>query len=389
MAFLSQYSGSSDVGRLKLKAGPYLEDVANPNSGEHIRDFTAQNDHLMISTHGGSVFVGKRINELLQCNPVDNTTFTAASYQLVIGGDPFPTQLNRYTTAIGYYANTTTDRARLGIYGSESKTLYLPQGATFTVSTTGNSTSVANSFVKRFVYSGDDLFYIGWSAPSDRLYIYAVNNTTGAWEAASYTYAGSQSLAATGSLAGNPTGVNACTYPELDPVTGDIVMFMNIGTEGYKLVYDHSANSWQFFDVVTDLEDMNTSYPSTLSMDGNSMIITTSYASTGTYLYSTDGGDNWTTNNVGTSDNYYFKESGVANGTFYTVNCVGSNNQTYPGVLMSSTNLINWSFVDTPEVPDVQFIRNNGSATACYISTGHFAANSNSVYLRHGMKRLT
>ena len=390
MSFASQFGGGSDINRLKLKAGPYLDEVAPPLSNHHIRDFTAQNDHLMISTTNGRVFIGKRFNELLECRPHDSSQLFAPSYDFNIGGDPFPTALNRYTTAISGYSGANTDQIRTGSYGIEEKTIYLNLSSN--VSVNGNNNNPASggygACIKRFMYSGDDLFYINWHQSPDILYIYQVDNSNGAWSLASWTYSGAQTLNASGNF--NFGGCTGCTWPELDPATGDIIMFMQISSNSYKLTYDHSANSWTFTDS-SGLNAMPTNRPNNLSINGTTMMIAASSSSNGTYLVSTNSGANWTSVDAQTFGNYYFKECGVANGRFYTINTMGANNSTYAGMLMSTTTpqtVSSWQFESVSEVPSPQYLRNNGLGTACYVSTGYPNAQNNNHSL-HSIKKLT
>ena len=391
MSFASQFGGGSDINRLKLKAGPYLDEIVPPTSNHHIRDFTAQNDHLMITTTNGRVFVGKRLNELLECRPHDSSQLFPPSYDHNIGGDPFPSApYNRYTTAISAYSGANVDQIRNGSYGIEEKTVYLNLSANVSVNGSSNnpSSSGYGACIKRFMYSGDDLFYITWHQSADRLYIYQIDNSNGNWNLASWTYSGAQGLGASGSF--NLTGVTGCTWPELDPATGDIIMFMQISGNSYKLTYDHSANSWTFTDSA-GLNAMPANRPNNLSINGTTMMIAASGTSNGTYIVSTDSGANWTSVDAATYGNYYFRECGVANGRFYTVNTMGSNNSTYSGMLMSTTTpqtVSSWQFESVSEVPAVQYIRNNGLGTACYVSTGYSAAQNNNHSL-HSIKKLT
>lgn len=382
MSTLSQFTGGSDRNRLKLLNGSYLDDIlgyANAN----IRDFTAQNDHLMISTTDGRVYIGKRFDQLLQCQANDSSILHTPSYDHHIGGDPFPSNLSRYATGVATYTGATTDRARVSHTTTPHKSLYLPLTGNFTVSGSSNTaTSNRNSHIKRFIYSGDDLFYISWNSATDQLYIY--DFTTGAPVAATYTYSGSQNL--TGTSFAPRTSVSACSYPELDPATGDIVMFMRISSQGYKLTYDHSANTWEFFDTTYDFAAATASEPMHLAMSGSNMLLASELARS-SYFYSTDGGNNWTVNNVQVSDNWYFKGAGVANGSFYVINCEGANGSTFDGGLMRSVNLTTWVWVDHEEVPTVNMIRNNGQGTACYISTGY--PSSGIVRSSHLMAKIT
>lgn len=393
MGFLSQYSGSSDVNRLKLKGGPYLDEVCPPTSSHHIRDFTAQNDHLMISMTDGRVFVAQRLNELLECRSVNTNILFNTSYDHIIGGDPFPTNLNRVTTAIAAYNNGSTDQIRRGMYGLPEKTLYFPADATLTVTQTSNSTlaSLTNS-VKRFVYSGDDLMYISWNGTDDSLRIYQYNNTTGVWDNATHAYSGSSAPFA-GTTTFNLNGIGGSSTPEIDPATGDIVMFVTTNNNtDFKITYDHSTNTWNIVDINgLDSSFMDASVrPATLSISGTTMLMTAQLSSNGNYLVSTDSGLNWTQYDAATFGLYYFKESGCTNGKFYTINTLGSSTSTYPGVLMSTTTpqtLSSWQYESVSEVPSPMYLRNTGLGE-CYVSTG-YQSTSNNNHSLHGIKKLT
>lgn len=366
MSTLSQFIGGSDANTLKLKNGSTLDEI-HGYTNVNIRDFTAQNDHLMISMTDRTVYIGKRFNELLQCVPNDSNQLFTTSNDLHIGGDPFPTQLNRFTTGIATYQNPQDDAARVSNSTTPHKSVYFPQSANFATTSSNNiANNARNQHVKRFIYSGDDLFYISWNHTSNELRIY--DFSTGAPVAATYTYSGSQGLS--GSQFSVISDVNRCTYPEIDPATGDIVMYMRIGNAGYRLTYDHSANTWQFSDTTFGFSGMSSQNPYHISINGSNIFMAAEVARA-TYFYSTDGGDNWTSNNVQTSDNWYFKGSGFANGAFYTINCEGASGSEFHGNLMRSTDLINWTFVDHSGASGVNMIRNNGLGTACYISNGH------------------
>jgi hypothetical protein len=393
MAFLSQYSGSSDVNRLKLKGGLYLDQVSPPTSNHHIRDFTAQNDHLMISMTDGRVFVAQRLNELLECRSVDTGNLFTPSYDHIIGGDPFPTNLNRVTTAIASYTGSTTDNTRRGAYGVPEKTLYFAQSGNLTVSSGSSNTatgSLSNS-IKRFIYSGDDLMYISWNGSVDSLYIYQYNNITGVWDNAVHAYSGTNAPFA-GTTTFNLNGIGGASTPEIDPATGDIVMFVTTNNNtDFKITYDHSTNTWN----IADINGLDSSFidasarPGTLSMSGTTMLITAQSYSNGNYLVSTNSGSTWTQIDGATFGSYYFKESGCSNGRFYTINTLGTSGSTYPGILMSTTTpqtVSSWQYESVSEVPSPMYLRNNGTG-GCYVSTGYFQSTSNQQSL-HAIKKL-
>lgn len=386
MSTLSQFISGSDVNRLRLKNGSTLDEIHGYALTSGIRDFTAQNDHLMISMSDSSVYIGKKFNELLQCvSNISSFIVNVSSFDHSIGGDPFPTQLNRYSTGIGSYLGNREDGASLSTTGSPLKTVHLSVTSNMIVATSSFqniNTNTRQNAIKRFIYSGDDLFYISWLPSIDQLYIY--NLSTGAPVVATYTYSGSRGL--TGSSFSPVFDVTRCTYPEIDPATGDIVMYMCISNLGYRLTYDHSANTWEFFDITSNLNTLDASEPYHLSISGSNIFMA-SERSRSTYFYSTDGGDNWNGNNVQASNNWYFKGSGVANGSFYTINCEGANGSQYDGHLMRSTNLTTWTYVDQTEVPTVNMIRNNGLGTACYISNG--SPNNGRIYNSSLMAKIT
>jgi hypothetical protein len=388
MAFFSQYAGGTDTYRLKLKNGPYLDEVVPPTSNHHIRDFTAQNDHLMISMTNGKVYVAERLNELLECRALDAGALFNASYDHAIGGDPFSTDANRITSAISAYNANGTDVIRNASYGQFHRTSYFPTSPAVTVGTSNPSSSGMSSTIRRFMYSGDDLMYINWNTSVDTLYIYGVDNANGTWGLQTWTYAGSQGLGASGNF--NFSGVSACTYPEIIPATGDIMMFMVINSQSYKLIYDQSANSWVFEDAI-GLTNMNTTRPNALSYGGSIMMIATAYSSNATYFVSTDTGANWSEIDAQAFGNYYFKECGVVNGKFYTISTTGAVNSNYPGMLMSTTSpqtVSSWAWENIPEVPVATYLRNNAQGNACYVSTGYYNA-TNLNHSLHSIKKLT
>jgi len=363
MSTLSQFIGGSDGNTLKLKNGSSLFEVHTTSAG--IKDFTAQNDHLMICMTDNTVYIGRRVNQLLQCVPNNGTALFTASRDHIIGGDPFPTELNRFTTGIACYTSATSDQVRLPYSAPPHKSVYRAASSALAVTNTANPVSgVRSGHVKRFMYSGDDLFYVIWNSTGDRLTIY--DFSTGSAVLPSYTYSGSQGLSGTTFPV---TNVTRCTNPEIDPATGDIVMYMTINNAGYRLTYDHSANTWQFSDTTFTFTALSQNIPYHISISGSNILMASERSET-TYFYSTDGGDNWTANDVQASNNWHVKGSGVANGSFYIINCAELANSQYDGHLMRSTDLINWTYIDHSEVPSVNMIRNNGQGTACYISNG-------------------
>jgi len=395
MSTLSQFSGGSDRNRLKLKGGLPLDVLCPPQDGIHIRDFTAQNDHLMITTTNGRVFVAKRLDELLECRSVDNGLLYTSSTDHIIGGDPFPTNLNRITTAVAAYSGGNVDTIRRGAYGMPEKTLYFPSSGNIQVAA-GNNTSTGSftNSIKRFIYSGDDLMYIAWNGSNDSLRIYQVNNSTGNWDAATHAYSGTNAPFA-GTSTFNFNSFTGASTPEIDPPTGDIVMFVTTSNNtDFKITYDHSANTWNVADI-SGLNNTNMDgnvRPYCLSISGSTMVMMEQSYSEGTYLVSTDSGSNWTQIDAATYGSYYFKESGVANGRFYTLNTLGATSGSYHnGILMSTTTpqtVSSWQFESVSEVPTPMYLRNNGLGTACYVSTGYNQQNNNSQSL-HAIKKLT
>ena len=164
-------------------------------------------------------------------------------------------------------------------------------------------------------------------------------------------------------------------------------MYMCIDNAGYRLTYDHSANTWQFSDTTFTFATL-TDQPYHLSISGSNILMAGEKSAT-TYFYSTDGGDNWTANNVQASNNWRVKGSGVANGSFYMINCAEAAGTQYDGHLMRSTDLINWTYIDHSEVPSVNMIRNNGQGTACYIANGGFSNSSTSSNAAQLLAKIT
>ena len=393
MSTLSQFSGGSDRNRLKLKGGLPLDILCPPQDNIHIRDFSVQNDHFMISMTNGRVFVAKRLDELLECRSVDGGQLFTPSYDHMIGGDPFPTNLNRITTAISAYNGANVDRIRRGAYGISEKTLYLSPSGNLNVTNSSNSasSSMTNS-VKRFVYSGDDLMYISWNGSTDTLRIYQVNNSTGNWDASVHAYSGTNLPFSSQTTFNALNGISGASTPEIDPATGDIVMFVTTTSNtDFKITYDHSANTWN----VADISGLNNSFidalarPGTLSINGSTMLMTEQSYSNGSYLVSTDSGSNWTQIDTAAYGGYYFKQSGYSNGKFYTINTLGSTTSPYPGILMSTATpqtVSSWQFESVSEVPAPSYIRNNGTGR-CYLSTGYFGT-ANTGQSLHAIKKL-
>lgn len=401
MSTLSQFTGGGDIYRLKIKNGPYLDEVLPVNSGYHIRDFTAQNDNLMISMTRGDVYIGQRVNELLPCYTLGVNQITADNYDVHIGGDPYGTPLNRIRAGMARYGSNNLVQPMRGSYGQQPVVAFFDADPNIT--NTGNSTnSTSNNMVNcvnRFMYSGDDIFFINWSRSSDRLYINEWNEVGSSWTNPNWTYTGTSQSNLTsnsGSTFNGGAGMNqwgTMTWPELDPATGDIVMFgrHDNGSTYHKIVYDHSANQWNISDCVTGPTAMVSGEPSCLSIDGNNMMITTSITTATTYCWSSDGGANWSTVDVGAFGNWHFKQCGVANGRFYSINITDQNGSAQSGMLMSSTNpgsASSWDYVDTPMVQHF-YLRNNGNGTACYASTGNTNSATRRNWHTHGILKFT
>jgi hypothetical protein len=389
MAFLSQYAGATDIYRLKLKNGPYLDEVVPSSSNHHIRDFTAQNDHLMISMTNGKVYVAERNNELLECLPNNADLFNTSSYDLLIGGDPFVSDTNKLTSAIAYYQNATTDSIRNSSYGPTHRTIYYaPIGASVTSGSNSATTTLTNS-IRRFMYVGGNLFYFIWNASSDTLRVLEVDHTTGAWTNVDIT-ASSTSAPVNTATEINFTGITSCTYPEIVPASGNILMFFTTATNQFKLEYDLSSGQWDCVDVAG--LNMSTSEPSSLAIGTDRMMIANSVTSSSTYLTSNISGSVWSTITV--SNEWNVKQCGFANNRFYTITNEGSGSigTPYSGVLMSAqfpANNTTWVYESTPEVPAVKYIRNNGLGTACYISTGYHLGGVNNNQSFHAIKKIT
>ena len=376
MPFLSEFS--SDGGspfRLKIKNGPYVDEYLSPSAGERIRDFTAQDDSLIVNMTAGDVYIGKRVNELIPIHIVGQQILSAAVNRDVhIGGNPYSTSTTRTRTAILRYSGTTSVAVFRGITGQTPVTTYLPGDGNLNV----NSVATTNNMIgqiNRVVFIGDELFYIRWSATDDRLFIYQWDPTTSSWNPASFTYSGSNTnIPATGTFNGTTVGSNAwstMTWPEINNNNLWMVGFYTTGSTYHKIHYSSSTNAWVIEDITTGPTSMPTTQPSCLAIDGSNWIITYSNSTNGIYSYSTDGGDTWQGADVGAFGSYFFKQCGSANGRFYTINTPGVST-TLPGCLMSTTTpnvASSWVFEDSA-VSLHHLLRNNGNGTACYASTG-------------------
>ena len=394
MAFFSQYAGGTDTYRLKLKNGPYLDEVVPSSSNHHIRDFTAQNDHLMISMTNGKVYVAERNNELLECLPNNADLFSNPSnYDLLIGGDPFVSDVMKLTSAIAYFNNTTTDAIRNSSYGPTHRTIYYTPSSPITVSSSNNSsTSTLTNSIRRFMYAGGELFYFYWSASTGELKVFEVNHVTGLWSIVDLDSVTTTFAPVAGATTIDFSGIVGCTYPEIDHRSGNIIMFFAATVEGFKLEYNINSGLWSCGGV-NGLEggEMSTG-PSSLAIGTNEMMITSTVSSATKYLSGNTDGLAWLS--ITNSNEWNFKECGFANGKFYSIVNEGSGSvgSSYSGVLMSlnsdPSNSAFWQYENTPEVPAVKYIRNNGLGTACYISTGyHSSTNTNQSF--HAIKRIT
>jgi len=403
MSTLSQFTGGGERYRLKLKNGPYLDEYYPKRDGFHIRDFSAQNDSFMISMTSGDMFIGKRVDELIPIYRTGSLVFgnNITGYDVHVGGDPYGTPLNKVRSAYSYRTQGGGNNGRNSTIhtawaGQQPGVAHEPTGQAVIVSTSNEATN--NTYggnLYTYLYTDGELFYFTWSSVTDRAYIYQYNQTSTTWEGIDWTYSGSAGPEAS-RTDGRFTAI-ACTYPQIIPDTGDIVMFQRYSTSvNVKVIYDASANSWTVEDV-TGIDPMPQSEACCLSVneDGTKMIITAADTTLQNYLYSSDSGDTWSTIDVFTSLFWKFRQCGFANGTFYAINLIGNvsniGNQFAGGMLMSTQTpqtANSWSFVHT-DLSKNYYLRSNQTGTACYVSTGNATGNAVDTFFPiHGILKL-
>lgn len=411
MSTLSQFAGGNDRFRLKIKNGPYLDEYIPASSNIHIRDFTAQNDSLMISMTQGDVLIGKRVDQLYPAVLYNLITQTN-NRDYFIGGDP--------------YADVTSiNRAGIGVYASASQYfLYrapsgrIPQVTFDGGPSTGYSATVANADPQnlhdvgfaRFMYtSNNQLFYIHWLSSNDNLHVFGWNTATLQFETQPYTYGGAKTsiFSASGSLNGTdngPNNIQVCTAPEIDPSTGNIFMLARRGsTDWFRIQYSVSTGNWTVLDVTTIPANFaNTAAASCLAIDntGSNMLLTVGFGITRTpgtadpsaisYWNSADGGNTWTQRDLA-GTNIVMRQAGYANGKFYSINTSSTNSSFGDLVSVDTADLgtpSSWVFEQT-DISQCVFLRNNGLGTACYVSTGGLINQARRFQPQHGILRLT
>lgn len=407
MSTLSQFAGGTDRFRLKVKNGPYVDEYLSTSSNNHIRDFTAQNDSLMISMTNGDVLIGKRVDQLYPA-VLYNGLSPTASRDYYVGGDP--------------YADVTSiNRAGLGLYGSTSthNLFRAPNGRIPQVTFDGGPTnaytvSIQNSVTSgfhnlgfgRFVYtSNNQLFYINWTGGTDNLYVYRWDTGTLGFVLEPYTYGGTKTSVfnATGNLDGvtnGPGNLQVCTAPEIDPSNGNIFMVARRNnTDWFRIQYSVASGNWTVLDVTTiPANYANTASAGCLAIDntGTNMLLTYGF-STGqnpsaiSYWNSADGGNTWTQRDL-TGTNIVMRQAGYANGKFYSINTSSTNASFGDLVSVDAANLAtpgSWVWEENCDISQCTFLRNNGLGTACYVSTGGTLNQVRNFQPQHGILRLT
>lgn len=412
MSNLSQFSVGNDRFRLKVKNGPYVFDNIVSNNDVHIRDFTAQNDSLMISLTRGDVYIGKRVDQLYPA-VLYATVSGSLNRDTHIGGDPYAdvTSINR--AGIAKYVTTNT----VDLYRAPSGRM--PQvtfdggpniGYPTTITTALASNTLDDGF-GRFIYtSNDELFFIHWRSATEDLDIFRWDTAASTFQNATWTYGGSTEFSSSGTFQGitnsasNLTGViDRCSQPEIDPSTGNIFMLLERGGSWFRVQYSVSSGNWTILDVTTGPSNFPAGptgkIPFCIAIDntGNNMLLTTGSSQTSVpasakYWNSTDGGNTWTERSlVGT--NLVMRQAGYANGKFYSINTSSESATAQHGDLISVDTAdlgtpSSWVFEQT-DISRCVFLRNNGLGTACYVSTGGRVNQSIRFQPQHGILRLT
>lgn len=406
MSTLSQFAGGTDRFRLKFKNGRYIDQAFPISSNIHIRDFTAQNDSLMISMTSGGVLIGKRVDQLYPAI-LYNTTTQIANYDYHIGGDPYAdvTSINR--AGIARYTNTSNIRAyraangripQVTFDGGPSNGYSLPVAS---IATSGTN----NTGFARFVYtSNNQLFYIHWQANTDNLYVYRWDTGTLNFVTEPFTYGGSKTtlFSVSGNLNGvdnGPGSLQTCTAPEIDPSTGNIFMLARRqGTDWFRIQYTVATASWTVLDVTTRPANWTfNSSAACLAIDntGTNMLLTTGFSANTNvaatlYWNSADGGNTWTQRDL-PGTNIVMRQAGYANGKFYSINTSSTNAFYGDLVSVDAANLADpesWDWEENCDISQCVFLRNNGLGTACYVSTGGTLSQAISQ-AQHGILRLT
>lgn len=407
MSTLSQFAGGTDRFRLKVKNGPYLDEYIPTSSNIHIRDFTAQNDSLMISMTRGDVLIGKRVDQLYPAVFYNGTSPTA-NRDYHIGGDPYAdvTSINR--SGIGVYANSSS----YDLYRAPNGRI--PQVTFDGGPTSGYNVSIPNSVVSnlndvgfgRFVYtSNNQLFYIHWLASNDNLHVFRWDTGTLDFVLEPFTYGGTKTTLfnPTGNLDGvtlGPGNIQTCTAPEIDPSTGNIFMLARRNsTNWFRIQYSVATGNWTVLDVTTIPANFgSTASANCLAIDntGTNMLLTYGFSintnpSTISYWNSADGGNTWTQRDL-TGTNIVMRQAGYANGKFYSINTSSVSGSFGDLVSVDTADLAtpgSWEWEENCDISQCTFLRNNGLGTACYVSTGGTLSQARNFQPQHGILRLT
>lgn len=408
MSTLSQFAGGTDRFRLKVKNGPYVDEYLPTSSNVYIRDFTAQNDSLMISMTRGDVLIGKRVDQLYPAAIYNRPNLTA-NRDFHIGGDPYAdvTSINR--AGIGTYLNGS----QVDLYRASNGRI--PQATFDGGPTFGYGVTIANPLTSnlhdvgfaRFIYtSNNQLFFIHWKENDNNLYVFRWDTTSDDFVIASYTYGGTKTgFNLNGDLDGSgngPGNIEACTAPEIDPFTGNIFMLVRrTATDWFRIQYSVTAQSWTVLDVTTIPANFdNTNSASCLAIDntGSNMLLTYGFSITNNpsskfYWYSSNGGNTWNQGDL-TNTNIAMRQAGYANGKFYSINTNVSSSNSFFGDLVSvNTGDLatpgSWEFEENCDISECVFLRNNGLGTACYVSTGGNLSQVRSFQPQQSILRLT
>lgn len=400
MSTLSQFISGSDVNRLKLKNGPYLDEISPPSS-YGIRDFSAQNDHLMIVTTDYRLYVGKKFNELIPCAPLDSNifipgNFNPGEYDINIGGDPFPVDPSVVTTAFSYYDDSTNHIFWKSSNDIPIKSFYEDSTAV-AVETVLNFTTNAVGNLRSFIYSDGGLnkrLLAVHSSNSSSLRVHFHNEAQGTWDLQTYSYSGQTNVfpAATGSF--NLTFNFTPSYLTIDPSTGNAVFMMSYVNGNQYFLFKCAYNPTT---AVIDITDATVGNPNisfsmreiAISSDGNTYVAAYTLGPTQTYFVSTDGGSTWTSYDMNAANGYQCKHIGYANGKFYTI--AARSASTYRGVLLSTSTPQTPSSWQLEVIPGLEFpsiLRDNKRGTACYISTGSFVAQNYETFTPKGERHI-